>query len=186
MDRGSPTSRDLRVSLTFEQDPAGALVARLAVEEPDGWLVELDLTGAEPARLLAGETLTVSGDVSGVEQPHEEPTVEPDVVEPETVPEPADVEEAEAEPADFEEPTPATPAAYSIYVDEPPPGTEPIARSTDVAPGEAVVAYIRQRWQDAVVVRRDIGSLLLSYSRSGPFGQVQTRIATDRVRRRVS
>jgi hypothetical protein len=182
MDRGLPTSRDLWVSLTFEQDPAGALVARLAVEEPDGWLVELDLTGAELARLLAGETLTVSGEVSGFEQPHEEePAAEPEVVEPEIAP-----EETVPEPAADEEPRPAAPKAYGTSHDKPPTATEQIARSTDVAPGEVVVAYIRGRWQDAVVVRRDIGSLLVSYSRSGPFGQVQTRIATDRVRRRVS
>jgi hypothetical protein len=179
MGRGSPTSRDLWVSFTFEQDPAGALVARLAVAEPDRWLVELELTGDALARLLAGETLAVSGEVSDVEYMHDiEPAVELDVIEPETAP-----EEAAHEPAHVEEPTPAPPAAYSTFLYEPPAGTEPIARSTDVAPGEAVVAYIRGRWQDAVVVKRDIGSLLVGYSRPGPFGQVQVRIATDRVRR---
>jgi hypothetical protein len=179
--RGSPTSRDLCVSLTFEQDRAAMLVAHLAVEEPDGWLVELDLTGDELARLLAGETVTVAGEVSGIEEVRdEEPEVELDTVEPEAV-----AEEAEHEPAGVEQPTPIATAGYSTSLDEPPAGTGPITRSTDVAPGEAVVAYIRGRWQDAVVARRDIGSLLLSYSRPGPFGQVQARIATDRVRRRT-
>jgi hypothetical protein len=173
--RGSPTSRDLCVSLTFEQDRAAMLVAHLAVEEPDGWLVELDLTGDELARLLAGETVTVAGEVSGIEQMRdEEPEVELEAVEPEAM-----TEEAEHEPAGVEQ------TAYGTSLDEPPAGTEPITRSTDVAPGEAVVAYIRGRWQDAVVARRDIGSLLLGYSRPGPFGQVQVRITTDRVRRRT-
>jgi hypothetical protein len=173
--RGSPTSRDLCVSLTFEQDRAAMLVARLAVEEPDGWLVEIDLTGDELARLLAGETVTVAGEVSGIEQMRdEEPEVELEAVEPEAM-----TEEAEHEPAGVEQ------TAYGTSLDEPPAGTEPITRSTDVGPGEAVVAYIRGRWQDAVVARRDIGSLLLSYSRPGPFGQVQVRITTDRVRRRT-
>jgi hypothetical protein len=180
--RGAPTSRDLWVSLSFEQDPAGALVARLAVEEPDRWLVEVGLSGDALARLIAGdESLAVSGEVSVVEYvPAEEPAVELDVVEPEAAP-----EEGEPEPAGVEEPTPAPPAAYSTFLYEPPAGTEPIARSTDVAPGEVVVAYIHGRWQNAVVVGRDIGSVLVSYSRPGPFGEVQQRIATDRVRRRV-
>jgi hypothetical protein len=176
MGRGSPTSRDLCVSLTFEQDRAAMLVARLAVEEPDGWLVEIDLTGDELARLLAGETVTVAGEVSGIEQMRdEEPEVDLEAVEPAAM-----AEEAEHEPAGVEQ------TEYGTSLDEPPAGTEPITRSTDVAPGEAVVAYIRGRWQDALVARRDIGSLLLSYSRPGPFGQVQVRIATDRVRRRTA
>jgi hypothetical protein len=180
MRRGPPTSRDLWVALTFEQDPAGAFVARLAVEEPDGWLVELELTGDELACLLAGETLTVSGEVSGVEQQRdEELAVELDAIEPQAAPE--DVEHV---PADVKEPTPAAPAVFGASFDEPPAGTEPIARSTDVAQGEAVVAYIHGRWLGAVVARRDVGTLLVTYSRPGSFGQVQQRIATDRVRRR--
>jgi hypothetical protein len=103
MGRGSPTSRDLWVWLTFEQDPAGALVTRLAVEEPDRWLVELELSGDALARLFAGESLAVSGEVSGVEYMHaEEPAVELHVIEPEVAP-----DEAEHEPEDVEEPTPA-------------------------------------------------------------------------------
>jgi hypothetical protein len=181
MGSGSSTSRDLRVWLTFEQDPAGVFVARLAVEEPDRWLVEVELSGDALARLFAGESLAVSGKVSGVEYIHgEQPAVDLHIVEPETAP-----EEAEHEPADVEEPTPAPPAAYSTFLYEPPAGTEPITRSTDVAPGEAVVAYIHGRWQDAVVVMPNIGSLLVTYSRPGPFGQVQLRIATDRVRQRT-
>jgi hypothetical protein len=80
---GSPTDRNLRASLTFQSDPAGTLVAHLAVREPDEWRVELVMTGDQLARLLAGETVVVSGEVHGVQRPHdEEPTVEPDAGEP--------------------------------------------------------------------------------------------------------
>jgi hypothetical protein len=161
MGRGSPTSCDLQVSLTVEQDPAGTVVARLVVDEPDGLLVEVEFTGDELALLLAGEAIAVRAQVSGIEQPQ----AEDQPVEPEATP---------------DEPVPADTAS-----DEPPAGTEPIARSTDVRPGEAVLAHIRGRWRDAVVVRRDIGSLLVSYTRPGSFGAVQQRIATDRVRRRT-
>jgi hypothetical protein len=166
MGRGSPISCDLQVSLTVEQDPAGAVTARLVADEPDGLLVEVEFTGDELALLLAGETIAVPGHVSGPEQPPpEEPPSEPDV----------------APPAEAAERT--TPGSTAF--DEPPAGTEPIARSTDVRPGEAVLAYIHGRWRDAVVVRRDIGSLLVSYSRPGSFGRVQQRLTTDRVRRRL-
>jgi hypothetical protein len=162
MSRGSPTSCDLQVSLTVDQEPAGVVVARLVVDEPDGLLVEVELTGDELALLLAGETIAVSGQVSGLEQPPaDEPATVPDAVGPEE------------------------PVRESTAFDEPPAGTEPIARSTDVRPGEVVVAYIRCRWRDAEVVRRDIGSLLVSYTRPGSFGRVQQRLTTDRVRRRL-
>ncbi|WP_142105116.1 hypothetical protein [Pseudonocardia cypriaca] len=167
MPRGSPTTCDLQVSLTVDQEPAGVAVARLVVDEPDGLLVEVDLTGDELALLLAGETIAVPGRVSGIEQPPvDEPATEPDVVEPDVV-------------------EPEEPVRASTALDEPPAGTEPIARSTDVRPGEAVVAYIRGRWRDVVVVRRDIGSLLVAYTRPGSFGRVQQRVATGQVRRRL-
>jgi hypothetical protein len=162
MSRGSPTSCDLQVSLTVDQGPSGVVVARLVVDEPDGLLVEVELTGDELALLLAGETIAVPGQVSG----HEEPAADQPVSEPAVV--------------ELEEPV-----RESTAFDEPPGGTEPIARSTDVRPGEAVVAYIRGRWREAVVVRRDIGSLLVAYSRPGSFGRVQQRIATGQVRRRL-
>jgi hypothetical protein len=166
MGRGSPTSCDLQVSLTVEQDPAGAVSARLVADEQDGLLIEVEFTGDELALLLAGETIAVPALVSGLEQPDtEEPVPEPDVGGPEVAPEET--------------------ARSGTALDEPPAGTEPIARSTDVRPGEAVLAYIHGRWRDAVVVRRDIGSLLVSYTRPGSFGRVQQRIATDRVRRRL-
>jgi hypothetical protein len=166
MPRGSPTRCDLQVSLTVDQEPAGVVVARLVVDEPDGLLVEVELTGDELALLFAGETVAVPGQVSGIElppvdEPATEPTTEPDVVEPEV------------------------PMRESTALDEPPAGTEPIARSTDVRPGEAVLAYIRGRWRDVVVVRRDIGSLLVAYTRPGSFGRVQQRVATGQVRRRL-
>jgi hypothetical protein len=170
MSRGSPTSCDLQLSLTVEQDAAGVVVARLVADEPDGLLVEIELTADELALLLAGETLAVPARVSGLEpapdeeEPEEEAT-EPDVVEPEAPP----------------EELPRDGTAF----DEPPAGTEPIARSTDVRPGETVVAYIRGRWREAVVVRRDIGSLLVTYTRPGSFGRVQQRITTGQVRRRL-
>jgi hypothetical protein len=160
MPRGSPTRCDLQVSLTVDQEPAGVVVARLVVDEPDGLLVEVELTGDELALLVAGETVAVPGQVSGIE-PATEPTTEPDVVEPEV------------------------PVRESTALDEPPADTEPIARSTDVRPGEAVLAYIRGRWRDVVVVRRDIGSLLVAYTRPGSFGRVQQRVATGQVRRRL-
>lgn len=166
MGRGSPTSCDLHISLTVEQVPTGVVVARLVADEPEGLLVEVELTGDELALLLAGETVAVPGRVSGLDQLHtEEPAIEPDVVAP--------------------EPAPEEGARDGTAFDEPPAGTEPIARSTDVRPGEAVLAHIRGRWRDAVVVRRDIGSLLVSYTRPGSFGRVQQRVATNRVRRRL-
>ena len=166
MGRGAPTSCNLRISLTVEQDAAGTVVARLVADEPDGLLLEVEFSSAELALLLAGETVAVPGLVSGVEHlPAEEPTIEPDAVRP--------------------GPAPEERAPDSTDLDEPPAGTEPIARSTDVRPGEAVLAYIRGRWRDAVVVRRDIGSLLIAYTRPGSFGRVQQRITTDRVRRRL-
>lgn len=163
--RGAPTSRDLQVSLTVEQDSAGTVMARLVADEPDGLLVEVEFTGDELALLLAGETIAVPGQVSGLEHAGE-PALEPGVVEPAATPE--------------EETT-----RDSTVSGEPPAGTEPIARSTDVRPGEAVQAHIRGRWREAVVVRRDIGSLLVSYTRPGSFGPVQQRITIDRVRRRL-
>jgi hypothetical protein len=165
MSRGSPTSRDLQVSLTVEQDTAGVVVARLVVDEPDGLLVEIDLSGDELALLLAGETVFVPGQVSGLEpMAGDEPEIGADMAEPEAPP-----QESGPDGTAF---------------DEPPAGTEPIARSTDVRPGEAVVAYVRGRWREAVVVRRDIGSLLVAYSRPGSFGRVQQRVTTGQVRRR--
>lgn len=163
-----PSTRGLRVSLTLEQDQAGVLAARLSVDAPEGRVVEVELTGDELALLLAGDTVVVPGEVGGTEQPVEEPDEEP--------------EEAVLEEALVQVPAPVT---FSASLDEPPPDSEPIARSTDVAPGEVVLAYIRGRWRDAVVIRRDIGSLLVSYTRQGSFGQVQQRVATDRVRRRM-
>jgi hypothetical protein len=167
MGRGTPTSCDLQVSLTVEQDPGGPVVARLVADEPDGLLVEIEFSGDELALLLAGETVAVPGQVSGLDRqlPTDEPAIEPEVVEPGAAPEER--------------------ARHGTDLDEPPAGTEPIARSTDVRPGEAVLAYIRGRWRDAVVVRRDIGSLLVSYTRPGSFGRVQQRLTTDRVRRRL-
>jgi hypothetical protein len=176
MGRGAPISCDLQVSLTVEQDPAGTVTARLVADEQDGLLIEVEFTGDELALLLAGETIAVPALVSGPEQPDSgepdteqsdtgEPVVEPGVVVPEAAPEQQ--------------------ARSGADLDEPPVGTEPIARSTDVRPGEAVLAYIHGRWRDAVVVRRDIGSLLVSYTRPGSFGRVQQRIATQRVRRRL-
>lgn len=163
-----PSTRDLRVSLTLEQDQAGVLAVRLAVDAPEGRVVEAELTGDELALLLAGDTVVVPGEVGGTEHPDDEAGEGP--------------EEAVLEQALAQVPVPVT---FSASLDEPPPDSEPIARSTDVAPGEAVLAYIRGRWRDAVVVRRDIGSLLVSYTRQGSFGQVQQRVATDRVRRRT-
>jgi hypothetical protein len=178
MGGGSPTSRDLWVSLSFKHDPAGMLVARLVVDEHAGRLVECELTSDEFTRLLAGETLVVSGEVGGLERlVDEEPAVERHVVEPEVMP-----EDAGHEPVGVEEP----PTAYSAFLYEPPARTEPIARGSDVAPGEVVVAYVGGRWRDAVVVSSNIGSLLVGYSRPVPFGQVQLRVTTDRVRRRLS
>lgn len=172
MGRGAPTSCDLQVSLTVEQDRGGAVVARLVADEPDGILVEVEFSGDELALLLAGETVAVPGQVSGLGQ-HlhaDEPATEPDTVEPAVVEPGAAPEER---------------ARHGTDLDEPPAGTEPIARSTDVRPGQAVLAYIRGQWREAVVVRRDIGSLLVAYSRPGSFGRVQQRLTTDRVRRRL-
>jgi hypothetical protein len=163
------------LSLTFEQSPAADLMARLTVDEPEGRLVDVELDGNELARLLAGETVTVAATI-GADRGEALPAT-PDVVEAEAIPEDA------GEPA-IEVPASVASSDYGTSVDDPPAGTEPIARSTDVAPGEAVVAYIRGRWRDAVVARRDIGSLLVTYSPpQGSFGDVQLRIATKWVRR---
>ena len=174
MSRGSPTSCDLQLSLTVEQDAAGVVVARLVADEPDGLLVEIELTADELALLLAGETLAVPARVSGLEpelpdeEAEEEGAAEDETTEP-------DVAEPEAPPEELRR--------DSTAFDEPPAGTEPIARSTDVRPGETVVAYIRGRWREAVVVQRDIGSLLVGYTRPGSFGRVQQRVSTGQVRR---
>ncbi|TWF76179.1 hypothetical protein FHX44_112067 [Pseudonocardia hierapolitana] len=186
MGRGSPISCDLQVSLTVEQDPEGTVTARLVADEQDGLLVEVEFTGDELALLLAGETIAVPALVSGPEQPDtEQPdTEQPDTEQPDT--EQPDTDEPVIEPdVVVPESAPDQTARSGTDLDEPPVGTEPIARSTDVRPGEAVLAYIHGRWRDAVVVRRDIGSLLVSYTRPGSFGRVQQRIATERVRRRL-
>jgi hypothetical protein len=176
MGRGAPISCDLQISLTVEQDPAGTVTARLVADERDGLLIEVEFTADELALLLAGETIAVPALVSGLVQPDPEEldAEEPDTEEP--VPEPGVL---------GPEVAPGQKARGGAGLDEPPLGTEPIARSTDVRPGEAVLAYIHGRWRDAVVVRRDIGSLLVSYTRPGSFGRVQQRIATQRVRRRL-
>ena len=109
----------------------------------------------ELARLLAGETITVATTV-GAEHGETLP-VTPDAAEPEALPEDA------GEPV-TEVPASVPSPEHSTSLDDPPAGTEPITRSIDVAPGEAVVAYIRGRWRDAVVAQRDIGSLLVTYS----------------------
>jgi hypothetical protein len=191
MGRGAPISCDLQISLTVEQDPAGTVTARLVADERDGLLIEVEFTADELALLLAGETIAVPALVSGLVQPEpEEPgTEEPGTEEPGTE-EPGTEEPGTEEPVPEPgvvgpEVAPGQEAPGSTDLDEPPVGTEPIARSTDVRPGEAVLAYIHGRWRDAVVVRRDIGSLLVSYTRPGSFGRVQQRIATDRVRRRL-
>ena len=57
---------DLLVSLVFEREQ-GELVARLAVDDPDRRLVEVELTGDEVARLLAGEVVAVAGEVAAAE-----------------------------------------------------------------------------------------------------------------------
>jgi hypothetical protein len=179
--------RELHVSLTFEQRALGELVARLAVYEPDGRLVEVELTGDQLARLLAGDVVSTPGQVAAVErrQVPEELAVVLDVegwgVEPEP---PEDSEEPDDEPVEASEPEPAQSGLYSTAVDEPPPGTEPISRSMDLGPTEQVVAYVGGRWRDAVVVSRDIGSVLVRYSRSGRWGQgVRQRVRTEQVRR---
>ena len=176
IDPGSPTSRDVWLSLTFERGLTADLMARLTVDEPEGRLVDVELDGDELVRLLAGETVTVAAKVGA--ESGEALTATPDIVEPEDIPEDA------GKPA-IEVPASVTSAYYRTSLDNPPEGTEPITRSTDVAPGEPVVAYIRGRWRDAVVARRDIGSLLVTYSRpQGSFGEVQLRVATKWVRRR--
>jgi hypothetical protein len=176
MGRGAPISCDLQISLTVEQDPAGTVTARLVADERDGLLIEVEFTADELALLLAGETIAVPALVSGLVQPD---TEELDAEEPDT-------EEPVPEPGVLgPEVAPGQKARGGADLDEPPLGTEPIARSTDVRPGEAVLAYLHGRWRDAVVVRRDIGSLLVSYTRPGSFGRVQQRIATQRVRRRL-
>jgi hypothetical protein len=118
--------------------------------------------------------------VSDVEYlPNDEPAIESGIagaIQP---------EETGQASGDVDEPAPTPPATYSTALDEPPTGTQPITRSTDVAPGEAVLAYIHGRWRDAVVARHDVNSLLVTYTRPGSLGQVQQRIATNRVRRRT-
>jgi hypothetical protein len=185
--RGPPTSRDLQVSLHIEHHaPPGHLVARLIVDEPDGLLVEIELTSDELALLLTGQTVAVPGQVSDLEHPpDDEPTVETGIAEDAQPEEAAEPEGTGQPPAEVDEPAPTAATTYSTALDEPPTDTQPITRSTDVAPGEEVLAYIRGQWRDAVIARRDISSLLVTYTRPGSFGQVQQRIATDRVRRRT-
>jgi hypothetical protein len=169
--------QELWLSLTFEQQPSGALLARLAVDESADRLVEVELPGELLARLLAGETVLVQGRVT--ERLSEDSVVELDVEEPtEAVQE---TEPQHDEPANGDAPGPAV-SWYSAALDAPPPGTVPIMRTTEVARDEAVVAYLRGRWRDAIVVSKDVGTLFVSYSREGrdrrqrvPVGWVRRR-----------
>jgi hypothetical protein len=169
--------REMWLSLTFEQQPTGALLARLAVDESADRLVEVELPGELLARLLAGETLPVRG--RAAERLGKEPEPRLDVGKPDVEPEPDGpgltvVKQPET-----------VPSRYSSLVDEPPEGTVPITRVSEVARDEAVVAYIRGQWRDATVLRKDVGTLFLRYSREGPFGRdLRTSVRVDWVRRR--
>jgi hypothetical protein len=136
---------------SFEAEPASA---RLAVDLPDGRplvavdlpdgrpLVAVELLGDKVARLLAGEALAVPGYVAPSALVDEQRAVP---VEPEQLEEPV--------PGGDE--TPELPAdEYGTKLDEPPAGTEPIARPAQVEPPERVVAYVDGRWRDALVVSR--------------------------------
>lgn len=176
------------------------LVAHVVVDRASARLVELELSGDELARLLAGQALSVPGAVGESDRVDEESTVDQDVGphadepadEPLGAP-PApseDVDEVadetaprERAPAGTDRKAQGAPAGYSSVRGEPPAGTDPIRFGTDVVPNEPVVAYIGGRWRDAIVVRRDVGSVLVSYTRPGPFGEVLQRVAVTGVRR---
>jgi len=183
---------ELRVSLAVEGAPPArpvAVLARLAVELPDGSaLVAVELTGDEVARLLAGETLAVPGYVAPAALVDEQPAepIEPEPVEPEPVePEPGDRVQAEQlyEPVPdvVETPGPAT-AVYGSNLDDPPAGTEPIARPAQVDRPQRVVAYVDGWWRDALVVSRGPHTALVAYVVDGPFADRLRRVTFDRVR----
>ena len=181
----------LLVSLAFEIAPSAlpaTVMARLAVELPDGRaLVAVELLGDEVARLLAGETLALPGYVSRSALVDEQPA---DPVEPVQLdePEPGDrgqVGQLDEPLADVEEtPGPGT-ATYGSNLDDPPAGTEPIARPAQVDPPQRVVVYVDGRWRDALVVSREQRTALVAYAVEGPFGDRMRRLTFDRVRRFV-
>jgi hypothetical protein len=179
----------LRVSLAVEGAPPArpaAVLARLAVELPDGSaLVAVELTGDEVARLLAGETLAVPGYVAPAALVNVQPAepVEPEPVEPE----PGDRVQAEQLyepplPDVVETPGPAT-AVYGSNLDDPPAGTEPIARPAQVDPPQRIVAYVDGWWRDALVVSRGPRTALVAYVVDGPFADRLRRVTFDRMRR---
>ncbi|OLT09349.1 hypothetical protein BJF78_30795 [Pseudonocardia sp. CNS-139] len=214
------------VSLTFEQNPGGVLVARLVVDGTVGPLVEVEIPGEDIGRLLVGETVAASArigtpvssldevrplDRETTDEPHpDEPSHEPhaaahagpaggtgfdigpDVVDAvEATGSPArgagEAHEAEREVVAQADPVQLADASpgrvYGAVFTEPPAGTEPIRRGTDLDPDEPVVGYINGRWRNAVAVRRDAGSILAGYTRPGPFGQVLQRLSVTEVRR---
>jgi hypothetical protein len=193
VDRGASVD-GLLVSLAFEIAPPAlpaAVMARLAVDLPNGRvLVAVELLGDEVARLLAGETLALPGYVSPwalVEEQAADP-VEPVQLD---EPEPGDrgqvgqVGELDEPFPDVEEtPGPGT-AAYGSNLDDPPAGTEPIVRPTQVEPPQRVVAYVEGRWCDALAVSRGQRTALVAYAVEGPFGDRLRRLTFDRVRRFV-
>lgn len=67
------------MSLTFEQDLPGVLVVRLVVDRAAARLVELELTGDEFVRLLAGQTMSVPSAAGEAALPDGEPAVDLDV-----------------------------------------------------------------------------------------------------------
>lgn len=146
----------LRVLLMFELDPVAT--ARLVVDLPDGRpLVAADLTGEEVVRLLAGESLSVPGYASPSAialEPAPAVSAEFEQLEPEPT-EMGQVEQIDEPMPDVEEAAAPVPAAYESKLDEPPPGTEPIARAEQLDPTHRVVAYVAGRWRDALVVSRD-------------------------------
>jgi hypothetical protein len=175
----------LWVSLAFEVAPPARpapLLARLEVDLPDGSaLVAVELIGDEVARLLAGETLALPGYVSPSALVHEQP---PEPEQPEE-PEPVVPEQVEA-PVPAGDATLEVPAGeYGSNLDDPPTGTEPIARPAQLDPPERVVAYVDGRWRDGLVVSCDRRTALVAYVVDGPFGDRLRRLAFDRVRRFV-
>jgi hypothetical protein len=75
------------------------------------------------------------------------------------------------------------PGEYGSNLDDPPAGTEPITRPTQLEPPDRVVAYVDGRWRDGLVVSRDRRTALVAYVVDGPFGDRLRRLAFDRVRR---
>ena len=197
----------LRVRLLVERGGSGrAAAARLKVRLPDGQdIVDVAVPAADLGRLLVGETLVLPGWVLVKETAAPAATAAEDVALGDDVDEGKGVHGEEDATTHVEESLDddeqveladedivAVPQAEDVrpapgplgYGSEAPTGTVPVGSALDVQPDEPVVALVRGRWVDALVIRRDRSSIVVQYTVPGPgFADRQQRVDAERVRR---